>query len=675
MSTTLSATTLLAVPLAPLVGALIAGILGTTFGGNVIGRRASHTATILGVLVAFVLSASTLMNVMDGARFNATIYEWMQIGGLKMEIGFMVDGLTAMMMCVVTFVSLMVHLYTIGYMAEDDGYNRFFSYISLFTFSMLMLVMSNNLLQLFFGWEAVGLVSYLLIGFWFNKPSAIFANMKAFLVNRVGDFGFILGIGLIVAHTGTLNYTEIFAQTSALGVMGFANPFGGEQWLLITVICICLFIGAMGKSAQFPLHVWLPDSMEGPTPISALIHAATMVTAGIFMVTRMSPLFELSDTALNFVMVIGAITALFMGFLGIIQNDIKRVIAYSTLSQLGYMTVALGASAYSVAVFHLMTHAFFKALLFLAAGSVIMGLHHNQDIRWMGGVRKYMPITWITSLLGTLALIGTPMFAGFYSKDSIIEAVHFSNLPAAGFAYFAVLAGVFVTSFYSFRLYFLVFHGKERYDQNPDAHHGHGDHRGHGDSKPHETPWVVTVPLVLLAIPSVVIGYLTIEPMLFGDFFKDAITINAELHPALEKFAEEFHGPMAMALHGFTTAPFWLALAGAVSAWYMYLINPAVPAAMARSFRPIVTLLENKYYLDWFNENVIARGTRLLGTGLWKGGDRGVIEGGVVNASWKLVGWVSSVVRQVQSGYVYHYALVMIVGVLLFMTYFVWIAR
>ena len=675
MSTTLSATTLLAVPLAPLVGALIAGILGTTFGGNVIGRRASHTATILGVLVAFVLSASTLMNVMDGARFNATIYEWMQIGGLKMEIGFMVDGLTAMMMCVVTFVSLMVHLYTIGYMAEDDGYNRFFSYISLFTFSMLMLVMSNNLLQLFFGWEAVGLVSYLLIGFWFNKPSAIFANMKAFLVNRVGDFGFILGIGLIVAHTGTLNYTEIFAQTSALGVMGFANPFGGEQWLLITVICICLFIGAMGKSAQFPLHVWLPDSMEGPTPISALIHAATMVTAGIFMVTRMSPLFELSDTALNFVMVIGAITALFMGFLGIIQNDIKRVIAYSTLSQLGYMTVALGASAYSVAVFHLMTHAFFKALLFLAAGSVIMGLHHNQDIRWMGGVRKYMPITWITSLLGTLALIGTPMFAGFYSKDSIIEAVHFSNLPAAGFAYFAVLAGVFVTSFYSFRLYFLVFHGKERYDQNPDAHHGHGDHRGHGDSKPHETPWVVTVPLVLLAIPSVVIGYLTIEPMLFGDFFKDAITINAELHPALEKFAEEFHGPMAMALHGFTTAPFWLALAGAVSAWYMYLINPAVPAAMARSFRPIVTLLENKYYLDWFNENVIARGTRLLGTGLWKGGDRGVIEGGVVNASWKLVGWVSSVVRQVQSGYLYHYALVMIVGVLLFMTYFVWIAR
>jgi NADH-quinone oxidoreductase subunit L len=672
MSTTLSANTLLAVPLAPLVGAALAGILGTTFGGNVIGRRASHSLTILGVLIAFVLSAMTLVDVVGGARFNETIYQWMVVGGLKMEIGFLVDGLTAMMMCVVTFVSLMVHLYTIGYMEEDAGYNRFFAYISLFTFSMLMLVMSNNLLQLFFGWEAVGLVSYLLIGFWFNKPTAIFANMKAFLVNRVGDFGFILGIGLIVAYAGTLSYSEVFAKAGELGQLGFP----GTDWMLITVICICLFIGAMGKSAQFPLHVWLPDSMEGPTPISALIHAATMVTAGIFMVARMSPLFELSDTALNFIMVIGAITALFMGFLGIIQNDIKRVVAYSTLSQLGYMTVALGASAYSVAVFHLMTHAFFKALLFLAAGSVIMGLHHNQDIRWMGNVRKYMPITWITSLLGTLALIGTPFFAGFYSKDSIIEAVHFSNLPASGFAYFAVMAGVFVTSFYSFRLYFLVFHGKERFDQNPDAHHGHDDHgHGHHDSKPHETPWVVTVPLVLLAIPSVVIGFMTIQPMLFGEFLKDAIHISAELHPALEKFAEEFHGPVAMALHGFTTLPFFLALGGAVAAWYMYLINPAVPAAFGRALKPVVTVLENKYYMDWFNEYVLARGARLLGTGLWKGGDRGLIEGGVVNASWKLIGAVSSAVRQMQSGYLYHYALMMIVGVLLFMTYFVWLAK
>jgi NADH-quinone oxidoreductase subunit L len=678
MSTTLSASTLLAVPLAPLVGSLLAGILGTTFGGNVLGRRSAHTLTILGVLIAFVLSAMTLVDVVGGARFNQTIYEWMTVGDLKMEIGFMVDGLTAMMMCVVTFVSLMVHLYTIGYMEEDAGYNRFFAYISLFTFSMLMLVMSNNLLQLFFGWEAVGLVSYLLIGFWFNKPSAIFANMKAFLVNRVGDFGFILGIGLIVAFAGTLNYTEIFAQADKLGAMSFANPFGGESWLLISVICICLFIGAMGKSAQFPLHVWLPDSMEGPTPISALIHAATMVTAGIFMVARMSPLFELSDTALNFIMIIGSITALFMGFLGIIQNDIKRVVAYSTLSQLGYMTVALGASAYSVAVFHLMTHAFFKALLFLAAGSVIMGLHHNQDIRWMGGVRKYMPITWITSLVGTLALIGTPFFAGFYSKDSIIEAVHFSHLPAAPWAHFAVLAGVFVTSFYSFRLYFLVFHGKERFDQNPDAHHGHDHHNDdhHGSAKPHETPWVVTVPLVLLAIPSVVIGFMTIEPMLFGAFLKDAITINAELHPAVAAFAEEFHGPVAMAMHAFTTMPFWLALGGAVSAWYMYLINPAVPAALERFFKSVglLNILENKYYLDWFNENVLARGARMLGTGLWKGGDQGVIEGGVVNASWKMVGMFSGAVRRLQTGYLYHYALMMIVGVLLFMTYFVWLA-
>ncbi|MEX1165953.1 MAG: NADH-quinone oxidoreductase subunit L [Hydrogenophaga sp.] len=681
MSTTLSASTLLAVPLAPLVGALLAGILGTAFGGNVIGRRASHTLTILGVFIAFVLSAMTLYSVaVHGARFNETIYEWMRVGDLKMEIGFMVDGLTAMMMCVVTFVSLMVHLYTIGYMEEDAGYNRFFAYISLFTFSMLMLVMSNNLLQLFFGWEAVGLVSYLLIGFWYNKPTAIFANMKAFLVNRVGDFGFILGIGLIVAFTGTLNYTEIFAQAQALGAMTFTNPLGGEQWLLVTVICICLFIGAMGKSAQFPLHVWLPDSMEGPTPISALIHAATMVTAGIFMVARMSPIFELSDTALNFIMIIGAITALFMGFLGIIQNDIKRVVAYSTLSQLGYMTVALGASAYSVAVFHLMTHAFFKALLFLAAGSVIMGLHHNQDIRWMGNVRKYMPITWITSLIGTLALIGTPFFSGFYSKDSIIEAVRFSNLPAAHWAYYAVLAGVFVTSFYSFRLYFLVFHGKERFDQNPDAHHGHDDDHGHHDhghdAKPHETPWVVTVPLVLLAIPSVIIGFLTIDSMLFGAFLKDAITINAELHPAMETFREEFRGAMGMAMHGFVTPPFWLALGGAVSAWYMYLINPAVPAALERFFKSIgaLNILENKYYLDWFNENVLARGARLLGTGLWKGGDQGVIEGGVVNASWKMVGLFSGAVRTLQSGYLYHYALMMIVGILLFMTYFVWLA-
>jgi NADH-quinone oxidoreductase subunit L len=672
MSQTLNASTLLAVPLAPLVGAVLAGILGTQLGGNWIGRRLSHTFTILGVLVAFIISAMTLKSVaMDGARFNETIYEWMVVGGLKMEIGFMVDGLTAMMMCVVTFVSLMVHIYTIGYMEEDEGYNRFFAYISLFTFSMLMLVMSNNLLQLFFGWEAVGLVSYLLIGFWFNKPTAIFANMKAFLVNRVGDFGFILGIGLIAAYAGTLNYTEVFAKATELGAIAFPWYILGQDAMLITVICICLFIGAMGKSAQFPLHVWLPDSMEGPTPISALIHAATMVTAGIFMVARMSPLFELSDTALSFIMVIGAITALFMGFLGIIQNDIKRVVAYSTLSQLGYMTVALGASAYSVAVFHLMTHAFFKALLFLGAGSVIIGMHHNQDIRWMGGVRKYMPITWITSLLGSLALIGTPLFAGFYSKDSIIEAVHESHLWGAGFANFAVLAGVFVTAFYSFRMYFLVFHGKERYDQNPDAHHDDHGH-GHDDHhEPHESPWVVTVPLVLLAIPSVVIGYLTIQPMLYGEFFKDAIFVDAAKHHVMVELAAAFHGPLAMAVHAFSTLPFWLAVAGVATAYYMYMVNPAVPAAIKRAAQPIYTLLDNKYYLDWFNENVLARGARMLGVGLWKGGDQAVIDGTLVNGSWKVVGWVAGVVRWFQSGYLYHYALAMILGIVVLMTYFV----
>ncbi len=678
MSATLSASTLLAVPLAPLAGAVLAGIFGTAFGGNWIGRRVSHTLTIVGVLLSFILSAMTLKSVvLDGARFNETIYQWMVVGGLKMEIGFLVDGLTSMMMCVVSFVSLMVHIYTIGYMEEDEGYNRFFAYISLFTFSMLMLVMSNNMLQLFFGWEAVGLVSYLLIGFWFNRPSAIFANMKAFLVNRVGDFGFILGIGLVAAYAGTLNYAEVFAKSAELAKLAFP----GTGWMLITVVCICLFIGAMGKSAQFPLHVWLPDSMEGPTPISALIHAATMVTAGIFMVARMSPLFELSDTALSFIMVIGAITALFMGFLGIIQNDIKRVIAYSTLSQLGYMTVALGASAYSVAVFHLMTHAFFKALLFLAAGSVIIGMHHNQDIRWMGGVRKYMPITWITSLLGSLALIGTPLFAGFYSKDSIIEAVAESHLPGAGFAHFAVLAGVFVTAFYSFRMYFLVFHGKERFDQNhsdadhdpaeePDPHHHREEHH-----KPHESPWVVTVPLLLLAIPSVVIGFMTVQPMLFGEFFKGAIFVDAEKHHAMAELARAFHGPVQMAVHALTSMPFWLALAGVASSYYMYLVNPAVPAAIQRAAQPLHTLLVNKYYMDWINENILARAARGLGVGLWKGGDQGVIDGAMVNGSARLVVWVSSVARWVQTGYIYHYALAMIMGVFVLMTYFVWLNK
>jgi NADH-quinone oxidoreductase subunit L len=678
--------------LAPLAGSAIAGLLGTKFFGNVVGRKVSHTVTILGVLIAALISLQTLLAVVDGATYNGTLYNWMTVAGLKLEIGFMVDSLTAMMMCVVTFVSLMVHIYTIGYMAEDEGYNRFFSYISLFTFSMLMLVMSNNFLQLFFGWEAVGLVSYLLIGFWYTRPTAIKANMKAFLVNRVGDFGFILGIGLLLAYAGSMNYTEVFAKRGELAQL----TLPGTDWMLLTVACICLFVGAMGKSAQFPLHVWLPDSMEGPTPISALIHAATMVTAGIFMVTRMSPLFELSDTALSFILVIGAITALFMGFLGTMQNDIKRVVAYSTLSQLGYMTVALGASAYSVAVFHLMTHAFFKALLFLGAGSVIIGMHHDQDMRNMGGLRKYMPITWITSLLGSLALIGTPFFSGFYSKDSIIDAAAESHLAGSGFAYFAVLASVFVTAFYSFRMYFMVFHGKERFgqphdhahdadyappanavhdDHGHDAHahddHGHDEHH-HGlapGQKPHESPLVVTLPLILLAIPSVIVGFFAIAPMLYGDFFKGAIVVG-ENHKVMEELAHEFHGPVTMVLQAFTSAPLWLAIAGVVVAWYCYMINPRVPAWFKDKFSLVYTILDNKYYMDKFNEVVFAGGARLLGSGLSTVGDRGIIDGLLVNGSAKVVGWFSKFTRLWQSGYIYHYAFVMIIGVLGFLVWF-----
>jgi len=648
----------LIVPFAPLVGSILAG-----FFGKQIGRTGAHTVTIAGVAISLIASILVFMDVMEGNTFNGTLYEWAVVGTLVFEVGFLIDTLTATMMLVVTSVSLMVHIYTIGYMEEDEGYQRFFSYISLFTFSMLMLVMSNNFLQLFFGWEAVGLVSYLLIGFWYTKPTAIHANLKAFLVNRVGDFGFILGIGLVMASAGSMNYAEVFAQADNL--VGQTLP--GTDWPLLAVACICLFIGAMGKSAQFPLHVWLPDSMEGPTPISALIHAATMVTAGIFMVSRMSPLFELSDIALNFVLVIGSITALFMGFLGIIQNDIKRVVAYSTLSQLGYMTVALGVSAYPVAIFHLMTHAFFKALLFLGAGSVIIGMHHNQDIRHMGGLWKYMPITWITSLLGSLALIGTPFFSGFYSKDSIIEAVHFSNLPAADFAYFAVVAGVFITAFYSFRMYFLVFHGKERFhDVQHHDDHGHDDHDSHahhGPVQPHESRWVVTLPLILLAIPSVIIGYIAVEPMLHGTFFEGVITIKPE-HGAMAGLSSIFHGAAAMGVHSLQTAPFWLALAGVVSAAVCYLWLPAIPAAFMKVLKPVHTLLDNKYYMDKFNEVVFAGGARKLGEGLWKFGDRMLIDGLLVNGSAKLVGLISGVVRFAQSGFIYHYAFAMILGVL-----------
>ena len=671
----------LTVPLAPLAGAALAGLFC-----RVVPRWFAAGITILGVAISLVASLLVLQDVLAGHTFNGNLYTWATSGGLSFHVGFQVDSLSAMMMVVVTSVSLLVHIYTIGYMSEDAGFNRFFSYISLFTFSMLMLVMSNNFLQLFFGWEAVGLVSYLLIGFWYTRPTAIFANLKAFLVNRVGDFGFILGIGLVLAYFGSLDYKTVFDAAPSLADKTI-NLVGTAEWSLMTVTCICLFIGAMGKSAQVPLHVWLPDSMEGPTPISALIHAATMVTAGIFMVARCSPMFNLSPTALSFVLIIGATTALFMGFLGMIQNDIKRIVAYSTLSQLGYMTVALGVAAYPIAIFHLMTHAFFKALLFLGAGSVIIGMHHDQDIRNMGGLWKYMPVTWITTMIGSLSLIAFPFFAGFYSKDSIIEAVHFSNLPGSGYALFAVTASVFVTTFYTFRSYFIVFHGPERWNdaEHVAAAHAHDDHashdaHGHDDNaheehhhglqpgdKPHESPWVVTLPLILLAIPSVIIGYYAIDPMLYGSFFDGVIYVNKAI-PVMAEMKEEFHGPLAMAMHSVQTLPFWLMVAGLVVTYYFYMVKPSIPAALAKKFHGLYTIMENKYYFDAFNMAVFAGGARKVGGFLNRFGEATLIDGFFVNGSAKLVGVVAGIVRHFQTGYLYQYAFTMIIGVFALLT-------
>ena len=678
----ISKTQLVLIVLLPLLGSILAGLFGRK-----IGRTASHSVTILGVAASCVLSAHVLWQLLQGAApFNENLYTWFQVGNYSAHVGFMVDKLTAMMMVVVTFVSLLVHVYTIGYMAEDDGYHRFFSYISLFTFSMLMLVMSNNFLQLFFGWEAVGLVSYLLIGFWFKRPSAIFANLKAFLVNRVGDFGFLLGIAGVLYWIGTLDYATAFANAGAMRDLTI-TVLPGQEWSVPTVVCICLFIGAMGKSAQVPLHVWLPDSMEGPTPISALIHAATMVTAGIFMVARMSPLFEMSTTALNFILVVGATTAFWTGLIGMVQNDIKRVVAYSTLSQLGYMTVALGVSAYSAAVFHLMTHAFFKALLFLGAGSVIIGMHHEQDMRKMGGLRKYMPITHLTMWVGTLALVGTPFFSGFYSKDTIIEAVahHAGEHPAsliAQYANFAVLLGAFVTSFYSFRLLYLTFFGEERFrDAHAhDAHghdaHAHDDHHddhghGHGAHEPHESPWVVTLPLILLAIPSIVIGFLTVGPMLFGTdvmghekqlpFFLGAIDLLQERDVIAAVGAQVWHGPVAFALHGFKAPAFYLALMGFLLATLLYMVKPEWRAGITRTLAWPIKVLDRKYFMDDLWIGGFAGGGVTLGK-LSRLFDGKVIDGFAVNGSASVVGFTAGLVRKLQSGYLYHYAFAMILG-------------
>jgi len=640
----------LAIPLSCLAGALLAGLLG-----RVIGRVGAHSVTILGVAAAFALSAFVVLpDVLAGNTFNGPVYTWGVSGGIPLEVGFLIDPLSALMMTVVSFVSLMVHIYTIGYMHDDPGYQRFFSYIALFTFSMLMLVMSNNFLQLFFGWEAVGLMSYLLIGFWFTRDSATYAQLKAFLVNRVGDFGFLLGIAAIYMSFNTLDYGAVFAI--APQIAGKTIPVLGADWNAITLICILLFVGAMGKSAQVPLHVWLPDSMEGPTPISALIHAATMVTAGVFMVARMSPLYELSETALSVVLVIGAITALFMGFVGMVQNDIKRVIAYSTVSQLGYMMVALGASAYGVGIFHLMTHAFFKALLFLCAGSVIIALHHEQDLRKMGGLKRRMPITFITFWIGSLALAGIPPFAGFFSKDMIIEAVHESHLPGSGFAYVAVLLGVFVTAFYTFRLLFLTFYGKPRMDEHTLKH-------------VKESPWVVTVPLVLLAVPSLLAGLMFIDPLVFGGYFADAIKV-LPAHDVVKEIAENYNGLGPFIAHGLQSAPFLLAVAGIVTAWMMYVRNPHLPARMRAKAEALYTLLLNKYFVDEFDEFVFVRGARAAGRLLWKIGDVKLIDGLAVNGTARVIGWVSTIVRQIQSGYVYHYAFAMILGLFLLITFF-----
>ncbi|MDH5479777.1 MAG: NADH-quinone oxidoreductase subunit L [Nitrosomonas sp.] len=637
----------LLVPLAPLVGALIAGLFG-----RYIGPAWSHRATILLVFVSFVASIVIFMDVLEGNVFNGTVYTWLVTGDTTFEIGFLIDKLSATMMVVVSLVSLMVHIYTIGYMHGDPGYQRFFCYISLFTFSMMMLVMANNFLQLFFGWEAVGLVSYLLIGFWYTRPTAIYANMKAFLVNRVGDFGFLLGIALVLMYFGTLDYATVFSQAPGMADQT-VDLIPGVSWLVITVICILLFVGAMGKSAQFPLHVWLPDSMEGPTPISALIHAATMVTAGIFMVARMSPLFELSDVALSTILVIGGITTLFMAMVAVVQNDIKRVVAYSTLSQLGYMTVALGASAYSAAIFHLMTHAFFKAVLFLGAGSVIMAMHHEQNMQKMGGLKKYMPITYWTMFIAAVASAGVPGFSGFFSKDAIIEAVGFADIYGAGFAYFCVLATVFVTALYTFRLIFMTFHGKPRMDAHTKEHL-------------HESPWVVTVPLVILAIPTIGAGWF-IGPIVFGDYFENVIHVLPQ-HDAIEKLGAEFTGVFGMMVHALSTVPFWLSVAGIFTAWYLYTVRTDIPGKIKSRCGPIYTLLDRKYYIDEFYSWLFAGGSRALGTGLWKYGDVKLIDGFFVNGAARVVAWTALLVRRFQTGYIYHYAFTMIVGVFIILT-------
>ncbi|BCG49537.1 NADH-quinone oxidoreductase subunit L [Candidatus Profftella armatura (Diaphorina cf. continua)] len=641
-----------------LFGSIITGLFGTKFFNNLIGRKISHSITIFCILIAFFGSIITLKKIIiNNFIYNYNLYTLLIFSDIKLEIGFLIDHLTVLMMCIITFISLIVHIYSIHYMKKDSGYNRFFSYISLFTFSMLLLVMSNNLFQLFLGWEMVGMVSYLLIGFWYDKPLAITANLKAFLINRIGDVGLILGICLLFNYIGSMNYIKIFSCSANIAYLNLPNT----NCMLITIICICLFIGAIAKSAQFPLHTWLPDSMEGPTPASALIHAATMVTAGIFIITRMSPLFELSNTALSIILFIGAITAFFMGLLGIIQNDIKRIIAYSTLSQLGYMTVGLGASAYTISIFHLMTHAFFKALLFLAAGSIIINMKHNQDIRKMGGLYKYMPITCITSLIGLLSLVGAPFFSGFYSKDSIINATYFSQITGSKFAYFLLLISVFITSFYSFRMYFLIFFGKENFKNIKNFPI---------KKKPNELSFSILFSLIILSIPSILIGFFSIKKFLCKSFFKNIIVIN-QSHYALEKLRNEYQSPLKMVFQSINNPILWLSIFGFISAYYIYIVNPKVRIIIKRYFYWFYILMDNQYYINKINEIIFIKNTYLFGNFLWNFIDKFLIDELIINNITKIIIKISKTIKFFQSGYLYHYIFTVIITFLGFLIYFI----
>lgn len=647
--TTLNTLELLAIPALPLIAALAAGLFGWALKDTL-----SHWVTCVAVIVAAGLSIDVFMQVLDGASFYGNFWTWMISDKFIVPVGMMIDPLTAIMMVTVTVVSACVHIYTIGYMHGDPGYSRFFAYISAFTFSMLVLVMGNNFFTLFFGWEAVGLFSYLLIGFWFKRESANYAALKAFIVNRIGDFGFAVGILAVWYYFGTIDYREVFAAVSTIVAEGHVLNFLGWEMDAITFICLALFVGAMGKSGQVPLHVWLPDSMEGPTPISALIHAATMVTAGVFMVARLSPMFEFSETALAAVILVGALTAWMCATIGLVQNDIKRVIAYSTCSQLGYMFVACGVSAYSAGIFHLMTHAYFKSLLFLAAGSVIHAVLAQQDIRKMGQLRKYMPITYITMLIAALALSGMPPFAGFWSKDLIIEATMVREMGwVSEVAYYALLSGVFMTAFYTFRMFFLTFHNTDRVPAETKAHL-------------HESPKVITVPLLILAIGAFgagLWGYYGLDianPEVMNGFFGSSLFV-MEAHNPLIRLEELEHAGHLSLLSEYM--PLILAILGIATAWFMYFKESTLPARLVAAFPRLHAFLLNKWYWDELYEKIFIRPAQCLGMLLWQKGDlamidKGVIHGGIVDSV--LAG--AAKLRRMQTGMVYHYAYGMVIG-------------